>query len=178
MKSEIRRHQTSPFLRQIGRKIKTGRLNLRLRVDGLAFENRNEVILQESLPRPPRRERSEDAPNGPGSAARFRLHDKQASAAAGCSFAQGVFRSTWIAAKKMGRRIDIGVGNLGNGGAIDPAQQRKTALAIDSGDARNGINAIALHQIQRTHFGRSRSRGSSARDGYCLSANSFEPDCT
>ena len=48
VKSEIRRHQTSPFLRQIGCKIKTSSLNLRSRANGLAFEDRNEVISQEA----------------------------------------------------------------------------------------------------------------------------------
>ena len=54
----------------------------------------------------------------------------------------------------MCRRIDIGVHNVGDRSAIDPAQERKAALMIHADDTGNRINVIALHQIQRAHFGR------------------------
>src|SRR5262249_44500197 len=47
VKSEVRGHQTSPFLRQIGCKIKASSLNLRPCNVGLALENRNELVRQE-----------------------------------------------------------------------------------------------------------------------------------
>src|ERR1700682_6620601 len=52
------------------------------------------------------------------------------------------------------RRVDIGIAHCGNVTAVDPAQKRKTVLAVDAEHARDRVAAMALHQPQRADFGR------------------------
>src|SRR5262245_64904772 len=46
--------------------------------------------------------------------------------------------------KKMRRRLDIGTGYCSDRCSINPAQQRKTALAINACNAGHRVDAVAL----------------------------------
>src|ERR1700685_3788985 len=63
--------------------------------------------------------------------------------------AQAVDRS-----EKIDRRVDIGFPHFGNVTAFDPAQKRKTMLAVDAEHTRHRVDAMVLHQPQRANFGR------------------------
>ena len=47
-----------------------------------------------------------------------------------------------------GSRVNVGVAQLTNKDTIDPAQQHEIALPVDRHDARNDLDAVALHQPQ------------------------------
>ena len=51
------------------------------------------------------------------------------------------------------RRVDIGIAHLGNFAAVNPAQQRIAVFTVDAEYARHFVDAVALHQPQRTDFG-------------------------
>ena len=54
--------------------------------------------------------------------------------------AQAVDRS-----EEIDRRVDIDFPHFGNVTAFDPAQKRKTVLAVDAEHTRHRVDAMALH---------------------------------
>ena len=79
---------------------------------------------------------------------------RQASAAAGCWMAHGVFLKSVNPGEKCDGCINVTLRHIFDGSTIDPAQQCKTAVCVGRDHARHDLESALLHQAQRPYFGR------------------------
>src|SRR5258708_30779067 len=153
MEAEIGRNEAAPFLREFGVKSKAGRGYAMLRIpalygnpirDRIVNEINKFMIIWSLHPEPCQAPLNlpldlAAAPTGLG---RRRLLGRPRR----CTQAVD-------GGEENHGRIDIRIADFGHLAAVDPAQERVAALAVDPEHAGHRVDAVALHQPQRAGFG-------------------------